>query len=404
MRIKKYVADSMPEALKLVKAELGAKAVILNTRTSRKGGKFGIGGKGQVEVTAAVDSGKASAGREVTAGREAARRPAKRAKREATPPAVAPVPSPGKPRARDTGETKWVDRISRQIDEMQSELRSVAQTRAQRGGLILPGALEGLSAQMDEAGLSRSLAEDVLKAILLEPGQSGLKDLKPVQDRAVQMLAERFQPRVATRLAEGVRTVAAFVGPAGAGKTTAAARLAAHFGSAQNARVSFVAADTDRVGGLEQIRAYAAILDIPVDVAQTPEEIGDAVRERRDVDLILIDTAGASPLAPDALKGLAAILREAGASEVHLTLSATTDLRQMADTVAAYAEVGVDRLLLTKLDEAARLGGACTLAVESGLPLSYVTDGREVPGNLRPANPDALARALFRRRAQVESE
>ena len=398
MRIKKYVADSMPEALKLVKAELGAKAVILNTRTSRKGGTFGIGGKGQVEVTAAVDSGKAGASREV------ARRPAKRVKKGAKPPAVVPTSSPRPAPPRDTGEKKWVDRISQQIDAMQSELRSAVETRAQSGGLILPGALAGLSAQMDEAGLSRSLAEDVLKTILLEPGPSGLKDLEPVQDRAIRMLAERFQPPVATRLAKGVRTVAAFVGPAGAGKTTAAARLAAHFGSEQNARVSFVAADTDRVGGLEQIRAYAAILDIPVDVAQTPEEIGDAVRERRDVDLILIDTAGASPMAPDALKGLAAILREAGASEIHLTLSATTDLRQMADTVAAYAGVGVDRLLLTKLDEAARLGGACTLAVESGLPLSYVTDGRDVPGNLRPAEPDALARALFRRRGQVGSD
>ena len=71
----------------------------------------------------------------------------------------------------------------------------------------------------------------------------------------------------------------------------------------------------------------------------------------------------------------------------------------MRDALGAYARVGVDRLFLTKLDETSRLGAACTLAIESGLALSYITDGRDVPGNFHPADPSALCEMLFQRRA-----
>ncbi len=403
MRIKKYVADTMPEALKLVKAELGPQAVILNTRTVRKSGALGLRGKGQVEVTAAVD--KDRSGRKQPSGK-----PTRPQARKA-PAARKPPPAPRASGAQETTEqtlpsdgSGWADRISRQIEALHAALQSTSNARPQEGNLVLPGALEPLSLQMQEAGLDSALAQDLLKAILLDPGENGLKDLKPLQDRAIQMLAGRFCPPLHTRLAKGVRAVVALVGPAGSGKTTAAARIAAHFASAQNARAAFVAADTDRVGGLEQLRAYAGILGIPVDVVQTPEEMGDVIRTRRDIDLVLIDTAGTSPIASDQIASLGALLREAGPSEIHLVLGASTGLQQMRDTANAYADVGVDRLFLTKLDETGRLGAACTLAAESGLPLSYTTHGRSVPGDLNPADPGALACAFFTRRPHGASK
>ena len=201
-------------------------------------------------------------------------------------------------------------------------------------------------------------------------------------------------------LTGGVRSVVALVGPAGAGKTTAAARIGAHFSKEGETNVVLVAADTDRIGGLEQIRAYAGILNIPVDVVYTPDEMGEIIQSRRETDLVLIDTAGVGPMDSEQLAELKALLKEAAPNEIHLTLSATTGLQQMRDTVSAFAKLGIDRLLFTKLDEASRWGAACTLAVESTLPLSFTTDGRAVPGNLSPAAPTALSSALFTRRPQ----
>ncbi len=123
-----------------------------------------------------------------------------------------------------------------------------------------------------------------------------------------------------------------------------------------------------------------------------------AIRERRDVDLLLIDTAGASPSSPEELARLTDLLKEAGPSEVQLVLGAPTGMQQMLDALAAYKAVGADRLLLTKLDETDRLGAACSLAARAGLPISYTTDGRDVPGNLSPGDPEQLCRTMFSRR------
>ncbi len=398
MKIKKYVADTMPEALRLVKSDLGPQAVILNTRTLQKGRTFGLGKKGQIEVTAAVDSGKPSVPRPAGA-RTSKKAPPRPQIAEQKPSEIKPVAQKVVERERPVspGNVQWADRISRQIEGLQAALASGSP--GQGSPSFLPGAMGPLSKQMDNAGLYRPLSEDLLKSILLDPGESGLKDLKPIREKAARMLVERFPEPNPIRLTEGVRSVIAFVGPAGAGKTTAAARIASHFSTESSAKVAFVAADTDRVGGLEQLRAYAGILGAPIDTVYSPDEMGDAIRARKDVDLVLVDTAGVGPLDVDQIDALRALLREAGPNEIHLTLSVTTDLQQMRDVLAAYKVVEMDRLLLTKLDETARLGAACTVAIESELPLSYTTHGRKVPGDLSPGDSKALVRALFTRRA-----
>jgi flagellar biosynthesis protein FlhF len=389
MRIKKYIADSMPEALKQVKADLGSQAVILNTRTLRKSGKLGLGGKGQVEVTAAIDE---------SGGALIKKRPAKKVSPPA--PGEAVQPSPSRPISRSIAQTlpgstpdpKWADRITQKLEGLEAAMRTSSSRPQEK--LLLPGALDPLAEQLRLAGLSDALAQDVLKALLLDPGPGGLKDLAPLQKRAGELMGRWFENPQPTRLGNGVRSIVALVGSAGVGKTTAAARMAAHF-SETGARVLLVAADTDRIGGLEQIRAYAGILGVPIEVVYTADEMGDLIRERRDVDLILIDTGGVGPLDQARLLQLEALLKEAAPNEVHLTLAATADLQQMHDVVAAFERLGVNRLLLTKIDETARLGMVCAAAVASKLPMSYLTNGRAVPGDFQQADPSMLVACLF---------
>ncbi len=397
MRIKKYVADSMPEALKLVKADLGPRAVILNTRTVKKGSKLGILGKGQVEVTAAADATRGKIRKKPAPKKTATSQPSGADQEARAPrPTSASEPSRTQVKKEKAAQTDpdWANRLSQQIQRLQASVQS-----GTRHSPLLPGALGVLSEQLQEAELGDGLAEELLNSILLEPGDGGLKDLKPLQILARNQLTARFRKTAPTRLGKGVRTVVALVGPSGAGKTTAAARMVAHFKKEHQAKALLVAADTDRVGGLEQLRAFAGILDTPVVVVRNPEEMEETVRSHRDVELILLDTAGISPIATDQVDQLATLLQGAGPSEVHLVLSASNGLQHMRDALGAYARVGVDRLFLTKLDETSRLGAACTLAIESGLALSYITDGRDVPGNFHPADPSALCEMLFQRRA-----
>ena len=397
MRIKKYVADSMPEVLKLVKDDLGSKAVVLNTRTL---GKTGIlGKKGQVEVTAAIDDNPKTVSSPGKAGMGTA--PAKKATRRAAPAGRSQPPSPAaaaasqsQPPASRPGGMPSPDalaRISAQLNDLQARLGGQGQKLSTE---ILPETLGKLAAQMEQDDLDQGLAQQVVKDLLTDPGEQGYKAVGPLRSKAVQMLSAGMAPTKATVVTGKIRTVIALVGTSGAGKTTAAAKLAAHF-VGEGRSVAMISTDTDRVGGLEQIRAYGGILNLPVDLAYSPDEMREAMQNRRDVDLIIVDTAGISPADETRRQALRDVLREAAPNEIHLVLSAPTGLRQMRDAVEGFREVGVDRLLFTRLDETARYGAACSIAIESAISVSYVTNSRMVPGDLYAADATTLSRALF---------
>ncbi|OGG55618.1 MAG: flagellar biosynthesis protein FlhF [Candidatus Handelsmanbacteria bacterium RIFCSPLOWO2_12_FULL_64_10] len=402
MKIKKYIADSMPEALQKVKDDLGPRAVLLNTRQLKKDGALGLLSKRKVEITAALDDAPppaqkapAQAAAASTPAQPPARPPARQTSSEDLRPAERPTdprsPTPD-PRREGPGETAWADRLSKEIRDLKESLRTLTQAQNHRAGrLPLPGELRGLSRRLEHAGFEEAVISSAVERLLVEPGPGGFEDREKLERQAARLLTHALPPPAATAVKEGLRTVAAFVGASGVGKTTAAAKIAAEFALRSQARVCLVAADVERVGGLDQMRALAGMIGVPLEVVYTPEEMSKVIRGRRDVDLILIDTAGIGPREQDKLKALQEILREAAPNETHLILSAATSAPQMADTAEAFQAIGVNRLLFTKLDETTRLGGVLTMASRSNLPLSYLTDGRSVPGDIRPADLMELA-------------
>ena len=418
MKIKKYIADSMPEALQKVKDDLGPRAVLLNTRQLKKDGALGLLSKRKVEITAALDDAPppaqkapAQAAAASTPAQPPARPPARQTSSEDLRPAErptdprSPTPDPRRegpgetawadrlsPRREGPGETAWADRLSKEIRDLKESLRTLTQAQNHRAGrLPLPGELRGLSRRLEHAGFEEAVISSAVERLLVEPGPGGFEDREKLERQAARLLTHALPPPAATAVKEGLRTVAAFVGASGVGKTTAAAKIAAEFALRSQARVCLVAADVERVGGLDQMRALAGMIGVPLEVVYTPEEMSKVIRGRRDVDLILIDTAGIGPREQDKLKALQEILREAAPNETHLILSAATSAPQMADTAEAFQAIGVNRLLFTKLDETTRLGGVLTMASRSNLPLSYLTDGRSVPGDIRPADLMELA-------------
>ena len=189
--------------------------------------------------------------------------------------------------------------------------------------------------------------------------------------------------------------VIALVGPTGVGKTTTVAKLAATYKLRHNKRVGLVTSDTYRIAAVEQLRTYAGIIGLPLKVANTPEEMRNAIVELGDCDIVVIDTAGRSQNDARRLDELAEFTAAAAPDETHLVLSTTVGDNVLRKTAQRFKALGPDRCILTKLDEAVTTGPIAGLSDRIGLPLSFITVGQEVPDDLEPARADRLARCVL---------
>jgi flagellar biosynthesis protein FlhF len=134
---------------------------------------------------------------------------------------------------------------------------------------------------------------------------------------------------------------------------------------------------------------------LPMSVVSTPREMREAVARMNDLELILMDTAGRSPRDEVKVQELKSMLSEAGADEVHLVLSSTAGAACLARTASQFSDVGPTAIVLTKLDEVSGLGNLLPLLRSSKLPVSYVTDGQNVPDDIEPVDSRRLARMVL---------
>ncbi len=244
---------------------------------------------------------------------------------------------------------------------------------------------------LDEHGVG----EDLLESILTTAGtHAGTDDLCVV-------LVKAIQPHV--KFANGIESAAqpaviALIGPTGVGKTTTTAKLAAHHLLEKRQSVGLITTDITRVGGAEQLQAYANILDVPCIVAQTPGEVTEALRGYMACDLVLIDTAGRSAADRDGIADLGALMRAAGPHETHLLVSATTRRNDLWETARGFHELSPGRIAFTKLDETTSFGDILNFASHTQLPLSYFSTGQTVTDAIEVATPDRLARLLVSER------
>ena len=186
-------------------------------------------------------------------------------------------------------------------------------------------------------------------------------------------------------------------GPTGVGKTTTIAKLAGHFQLREGRRVGLITTDRYRVGAFPQLQEYADILQIPLYSAASPSEVRRAVHDLSDVDLILVDTAGRSPLDRTKLHELNEIVQATSSHHVLLLLSLSGGPKNLPKIVQQFAASQPTSLVITKLDEAIGCGGLLSVSREIKLPISYVTTGQNVPAQIESANPGRLARLILGR-------
>ncbi len=398
MDVKSYRAKTLREALYLVQQDLGPEAAVLNTRQVWDGMWRGLFGRRQVEVTASnsvsVPSRFANPApqAEPFATREDLPSDSPLSKLAAAPPQDAhPVDASPAPRfshldAAAPLPEAWGDWLPRRSPLTESP-RELSGTRE------LPQSLFNLFTDLVDADVDEDLARELVGRLKHDKVcQSSARDLHA---RAMELLQAEIPIRGPIEAAGGMGHVVALVGPTGVGKTTTIAKLAANFRLREKRRVGLVTVDTYRIAAVEQLRTYADIIDLPMEVVSSPREMKDAVARLAHLDLILMDTAGRSPRDEIKIRELKTILAEAQADEVHLVLSATASATTLTRTAARFADVGTTSLIVTKLDESTGLGNLLPLWRASKLPMSYVTNGQNVPDDIQTADARRLAETIL---------
>ncbi|MAF12900.1 flagellar biosynthesis protein FlhF [Candidatus Poribacteria bacterium] len=425
MIVRRYEAATEEEALRKVDADLGPRAVILLTK--QEPGE-------NCEVVAAINpmdiapEGSDARRRDeaqptgdlasVPPPREPPTSPLPNRTTPGPPAPVAHVPPPqpdasleresvggpdfGAPRAgtrRDTrrgtapvDDSSWLTKIRR-------GLAHNAYTDGQASARETPAAPPTPAVSI-EAALRRRLdqhdvGEDLLESILVTAqAHAGADDLRAV-------LVEAMRPHV--KFADSIEmverpSVVALLGPTGVGKTTTTAKLAARYALQDLKHVGLITTDTTRVGGSEQLQAYANIIDVPCVVAESPDDVSSALLGYSEYDVVLIDTPGRAAADRAGIADLQALLHAAKPHETHLLVSATTRRADLWETARGFHELSPGRIAFTKLDETTVFGDIVNLAHHTRLPLSYFSTGQTIPDAIEVATPDRLARLLVSQR------
>lgn len=396
MKIRKYVARNMPEALQQVRDDLGDNAVILNTRQIRRNNRFNPEDEARVEVTAAFDESAVASAPPAAAppaarsgaGHLAAQRYASQASGNSA--VTAPVPAPVvarraaapalAPGLGPSADGCEMEKVMRQLRQLQDTVGRM-ERRGNALAVALPDAVVRLSERLRNMGVATALTDELSAELLRDLAGNALDDRDEMGGRAASFLAQRLPSCKHIRIGKK-RKVIGFFGSSGAGKTTAVAKIAAGFALKRKERIVLVSADDRRVGGLDQARAFAHIIGVALECAYSEEEMAAVIERHDQAQLILVDAPGCGPNDQGERERQHRLFAAAGVQEVHIVIDALSSLEHMLDLVEASSIFSERRLLFTKTDEVSRPGPMLSTAIQSQIPTSYMTIGCEVPGDI----------------------
>ncbi|NGZ75488.1 flagellar biosynthesis protein FlhF [Saccharibacillus alkalitolerans] len=469
MIVKRYVVETMIEAMQKIRTDLGSDAVILSTKETKVGGVFGLFGKKKLEVVAALENDKketepaqanaaaaplpvpaaiprsagagayrkasASANPEQITGKSVQTAP-KIEKNEETEPSgsgtgnlyIKPEPqssdnftngsvlstafpengpilpketAPGWQAEQQLQLEKSVrehkgeqvlakeDRLYQELHQMKIMIDKLSKQKDEIEPL--PDNLERLIERLREQHVDEGLIEEWLNAVREGEEQT-------YSEASADELRKKIRSFAETREGGGIdeQTRIVYVaGPTGVGKTTTIAKLAAEQMFKKKRKVGFITSDTYRISAIEQLRTYASILNVPLEVVQSPGDLQRAFQKLEGCDLILMDTAGRNYRNELLVSELQALIAPAEYSETYLVLSLTSKFMDMAEITDNFNQYKLDKVVFTKADETGSFGSIFSLLYRYPLKYSYITNGQNVPDDLLLPRGDLLADVLL---------
>lgn len=396
MQIRNFSGVSLTDALGEVRTALGEDAIILTSRLADDTSRLPTGHR--YEVTAALPAAPAP------------RAPGPRRVRSWNPPRVdrqgqplpEPASSPAKQRAgggaataveeepRPVGATdeSWLH-VKRDLLEVRRELKDI--TRSIRFGEHGSWPVDGdlWLARLSERGLSRAMACQLLDELPAAEETDGQR-----RRSLVKAIARRLPCAAKDKPVTGRPTIEAFVGPTGVGKTSAIAKLLLHPAGFGGRRGGLLSLDTQRIAAVEQTRRLAGLAKVRCEFAYRPDDVPRALERLAGVDVLLVDTPGAGPNERLSRERIQAFLRVLRPAHLHLVLAAGSRGDDQLAACRLWKGLGADRLLVTKLDETAALGGLVDLAA-AGLPFGFVGTSQRIPAGLAAADSETLAQWIL---------
>ncbi|MBN8208688.1 flagellar biosynthesis protein FlhF [Bacillus sp. NTK071] len=382
MKIKRYVVTHLREAMPLIRKELGQDAVILNTKKVKVGGFFGFFQKQRLEVLAALDEKKVA--KEETE-EFATLLQSEKKRREETPKVVQVEAEP-----KFEEPKKQIPPMQYERDEVDviGELRSMKEIMMQMmENERLPKFLKPVNSYLEEQEYTNSIRSSVMAELLIRaksmPGYT--------KEDTFDWMRQEFSKRMKNypNIGNTNKRIRCFVGPTGVGKTTTIAKLAGDILLKERKSVGLITSDTYRIAAVDQLRTYADILGIPLEVVQSPEELEQALVNLASCDIILMDTAGRNYQQYKFISQLEQLLVDQDIS-INLILSLTHRYADMKSITDNFQPLGITEVMMTKMDETTVRGPIFNLMEDYKLPVTVVTTGQNVPDDMVKTTPEFL--------------
>lgn len=376
MKVKRFFAPDIRQAIRMVKLEQGPDAVILSNRKV----------EGGVEIVTAVDYDESAFEREAPPPA-----PPAKAYRTGTAGSGEAHEAPGRPApAAAAQRVTWSQEPA--LIEMRQELKSLRSLLENQlsdlawGDLARNNPMQAeLLQRLMKMGLSGTVCQQLSGRL------SAAGSMEELWQQALEMLSYNIKVTGNDILEHG--GVVALVGPTGVGKTTTIAKLAARYAMAHGPRdVAMISADSFRVGAHDQLRRFGKILNIPVRTVANKDEMQTALSDFYDRDLVLIDTVGLGQRDSRIAEQVEMLKSDNPLVRPYVVLSATARLSGMQEVIRAYRGAGPYGCILTKLDEATSIGAGISVLIQNHMPVSYLTDGQKIPEDLQPADAATLVR------------
>jgi len=384
MQIKRFEAKNMTEALRSIKKEFGPEAVILSARTLKKErGIFGHPKSTGVEVSAAIDTYYP----DYKTNNSLKRYPN--------------YPADQQNRNGHEGERNpLIEAFEKRITAAKHNTYPIIKRND------IPQTIQKLF-EMHQQLLFQGVREDISLELIGRINSTAVSDEFFKNDAVKQCLAQILEEMgVKTervKLRSGNQKIVAFIGPTGVGKTTTLAKLAAVAKtSRKKRRVALITLDNYRIAAVEQLKIYAKIFGIPIEAPTNNREFKKYFKKLTNSDLILIDTAGINPKNGDQIKELNRYFEKIPSAEIHLLLNATTKESTLDETLEKFQDIPISRLIFTKLDECTTYGTILNQLFRTKIPVSYFTNGQQIPDDLEVATTEKLVDLLLKQEQPKE--
>ncbi|MFD1777911.1 flagellar biosynthesis protein FlhF [Fredinandcohnia salidurans] len=387
MKVKKYIATTMPEAMKMIRAELGSDAVILNSKVVQTRGFFGLFRKKNFEVIAAIDS-------------EVPKNQTMQPKEKNKKPAVIDIKSEpisikqDIPKPVNTQQAKEPSESAPELVKEMKELRAAIKELSVDSSPY-PAPLQEINQMLIDQEIDPSIRKEMMTTLMekwyMTSDKASFEEVKKWTKECMASVISGVEYGGLTFQKKYINVV----GPTGVGKTTTIAKIAADSMLKDKKKIAFITTDTFRIAAIEQLKTYAKILSAPVEVCYSFDDFKKAKEAYKDYDVIFIDTAGRNFRNEKYIDDLNDLIHFSNDMETFLVLSLTSKMSDMKVIYEQFSKIAISKFIFTKVDETANYGAMVNLIADSGIGVAYLTNGQNVPDDIVVATPALITNTIL---------